>query len=82
MALAWAGQKPKVWTGRLNGRIVLEPHGENGFGYDPLFVPIGYGKTLAEISLSQKNQISHRARALAQVAAYLRKELEKERRKG
>lgn len=54
-----------VATGRVNGRIADQPHGENGFGYDPLFLPDEYdGKTMAELTATQKNQISHRGRAL------------------
>jgi XTP/dITP diphosphohydrolase len=51
--------------GRLDGRIIDEPRGDNGFGYDPVFYIPELGRTLAELSLEEKNQISHRARALA-----------------
>jgi XTP/dITP diphosphohydrolase len=47
--------------GELRGRIINSPHGENGFGYDPLFIPEGYSKTTAEIGLKEKNKISHRS---------------------
>jgi XTP/dITP diphosphohydrolase len=53
----------QVFTGTLEGRIVLCPRGENGFGYDPIF-ELGK-KTLAEISIEEKSRISHRARALS-----------------
>lgn len=53
--------------GRCNGRIANEPSGENGFGYDPVFVPEGFDKTFAELSESEKNGISHRGRALAEL---------------
>ncbi|MCU7505077.1 MAG: RdgB/HAM1 family non-canonical purine NTP pyrophosphatase [Ignavibacteria bacterium] len=49
--------------GEIPGRIIGEPRGEHGFGYDPLFLPEGYDKTMAEISLDEKNKISHRAKA-------------------
>ncbi len=49
--------------GELRGEIIEEYRGNNGFGYDPLFKPEGYSKTLAEISPEEKNSISHRARA-------------------
>jgi XTP/dITP diphosphohydrolase len=56
----------------LAGEIIREPRGTEGFGYDPLFVVAGSNRTLAEIPLEEKNRISHRAQALAQVIAVLR----------
>ncbi|MCX7875769.1 MAG: RdgB/HAM1 family non-canonical purine NTP pyrophosphatase [Melioribacteraceae bacterium] len=50
-------------VGELHGKIVLTPRGVNGFGYDPIFQPDGYDKTLAELSLEEKNKISHRAQS-------------------
>ncbi len=50
-------------SGELLGEIILNPRGQNGFGYDPLFVPEGYSSTLAELSFEEKNSISHRAKA-------------------
>ncbi|HEX3721993.1 MAG TPA: RdgB/HAM1 family non-canonical purine NTP pyrophosphatase [Nitrolancea sp.] len=47
--------------GSIEGHLLLTPRGNGGFGYDPLFVPIGSTQTLAELSLDRKNQISHRA---------------------
>ncbi|MGE5438370.1 MAG: RdgB/HAM1 family non-canonical purine NTP pyrophosphatase [Bacteroidota bacterium] len=49
--------------GEVPGTIISEPKGEHGFGYDPLFLPEGYTKTMAEISPDEKNKISHRAKA-------------------
>lgn len=49
--------------GKLNGEIINESKGENGFGYDPIFKPINSDVTLAEMSLDDKNKISHRAMA-------------------
>lgn len=50
--------------GECEGEILHAPRGENGFGYDPLFLPVGYDKTTAEMSPDEKNAISHRGRAL------------------
>lgn len=51
-------------TGTLEGSLTETPRGGDGFGYDPIFVPKGASKTLAEMSLTEKNQISHRSKAL------------------
>lgn len=53
------------------GKIVLEPRGKNGFGYDPLFVPDGFEKTFAELGEETKNKSSHRAKALAKLKHWL-----------
>ena len=60
------------FEGTLNGTIISEKRGAGGFGYDPIFLPDGYSKTLAEISAEEKNQISHRARAIAQLIEFLK----------
>jgi XTP/dITP diphosphohydrolase len=51
--------------GECEGRIGREERGNGGFGYDPLFTPLGHEKTFAELSAEEKNEISHRAKALA-----------------
>jgi XTP/dITP diphosphohydrolase len=51
--------------GECEGRIGREERGEGGFGYDPLFTPLGFEKTFAELSAEEKNEVSHRGRALA-----------------
>jgi len=56
-----------VAVGHCPGRILREQHGAGGFGYDPLFVPDGYEKTFAELAAEEKNAISHRGRALAEI---------------
>lgn len=52
------------FEGVLKGLIIKELRGNNGFGYDPVFMPEGYAQTLAEMNLEQKNQLSHRAKAV------------------
>jgi XTP/dITP diphosphohydrolase len=60
-------------TGTLDGTIAEAPRGSHGFGYDPLFIPKGQSKTLAEMSASEKNAISHRAKALQELMAQVKK---------
>ena len=57
--------------GIVRGRIVTEEYGEGGFGYDPVFIPEGYDKTFGELPAEIKNNISHRARALAELVKIL-----------
>lgn len=57
--------------GECPGRIITAPAGENGFGYDPLFVPDGYDKTFAQLTAEEKNRISHRAKALEKLEQLL-----------
>jgi XTP/dITP diphosphohydrolase len=57
----------QLFDGVCEGHIVLEPRGRGGFGYDPLFVPLGYNQTFGELPESVKNQLSHRAKALEKV---------------
>lgn len=63
----------RVFEGTCEGHIALEPQGELGFGYDPVFVPEGMEKTMAMLTLEEKNAISHRGRALDLLAAHLEK---------
>jgi len=71
IALCQPDGECRTFTGELPGLILSAPRGEEGFGYDPLFLVPEYGKTLAELPLAVKNRISHRGRALAQLKAYL-----------
>jgi len=61
-----------VTTGTLPGTIAHAPAGEGGFGYDPLFIPSGASKTLAQLSLDEKNRISHRMRAMRRMKPIIR----------
>ncbi len=58
--------------GIVEGIIIEEPRGDQGFGYDPLFVPDGSSKTYAEMTMAEKNQLSHRARALEKAVEVLK----------
>jgi XTP/dITP diphosphohydrolase len=61
------------FEGIVEGRILLERRGEEGFGYDPVFLPDGYDRTFAEMDLELKNSISHRGRATRKLMEYLSK---------
>ena len=60
-------------TGRVAGEIVPEPQGQGGFGYDPVFLVAGMGKTMAELEILEKNKISHRGQAMRLLIEELRK---------
>ncbi len=63
------------FEGIVNGEIITERKGIKGFGYDPVFLPDGYNETFAEMPLSEKNKISHRARAVNQLVSFLTLEM-------
>jgi XTP/dITP diphosphohydrolase len=67
-ALVLPGGHEEVVEGRLDGRIVREPRGTNGFGYDPVFAPEGDDRTLAEYAPAEKDAVSHRGRAFRALA--------------
>lgn len=71
IALAVTGQPTRWIDGELAGEIVLERRGDGGFGYDPIFLPVGESRTLAQMTPEEKNRISHRARALARLPELL-----------
>lgn len=62
-----------LFEGVVTGRIDTEKHGTEGFGYDPLFIPDGYDESFAQLGEEIKNQISHRARAVKKLEAFLKK---------
>lgn len=62
----------RTFVGRVAGQILEKPRGNGGFGYDPLFLVDGFGCSMAELELEQKNQISHRGQAFRQFREYLK----------
>lgn len=73
VAIAEPLSEPEIVRGVCEGHIIHTPRGEGGFGYDPVFVPIGYDKSFAELGDNIKNQISHRAKALDKAIKLLSK---------
>jgi XTP/dITP diphosphohydrolase len=71
MVLARGGQEVVHFSGSVEGRLIDQLRGQEGFGYDPLFIPEGYDRTFAELSLEEKGCLSHRSKALSQVLIYL-----------
>ena len=66
------GGKEKQFEGIVDGSIIHEKRGNEGFGYDPVFLPEGYKQTFAEMDLRTKNKISHRGRAVEKLVKYLK----------
>ena len=77
VAIAGPAFQVEVVEGVLDGQIAENPSGAEGFGYDPVFLVPELGKTLAQLTLEQKNRISHRARALAKAKEVLKSKLTK-----
>jgi len=71
LALARNGEVLGVFEGIIEGQIADRPQGARGFGYDPIFVPKGFQQTFGELGPAEKNQLSHRARALKKLRAFL-----------
>ncbi len=69
LCLAWPDGHTETFQGRVDGTMVWPPRGDKGFGYDPMFVPLGGTATCGEMDPDAKHAISHRARAFAQVLA-------------
>ena len=61
----------RLFTGRVAGRILTSERGDGGFGYDPLFLVDGFDRSMAELTLVEKNRVSHRAQAFEKFRAYL-----------
>jgi XTP/dITP diphosphohydrolase len=71
-AVAYVDDEREILTdGRMRGRLVRAPRGTNGFGYDPIFQPAGYDRTSAELSIADKDAISHRGQSLRALAERL-----------
>ena len=67
----WPNKKPVSRIGKIVGYISPFRKGKNGFGYDPIFVPIGYKKTFGEMNFNYKERISHRSIAFKKMKTYL-----------
>lgn len=80
ITLMYPNGKKIVARGECEGHILYQERGSNGFGYDPLFVPVGYDKTFAELSAEEKNKISHRAIALQNLRKLLAEERKPKKR--
>jgi XTP/dITP diphosphohydrolase len=72
LALAWPDGREETFEGIVEGNLVWPPRGENGFGYDPIFVPAGGARTFGEMEPGAKHDLSHRARAFEKLVAWLR----------
>lgn len=66
------GEEEWAFEGKAEGDLLVERSGEGGFGYDPIFRPKGYDKTFAELSMEEKNAISHRGKAVRLLAVFLK----------
>jgi XTP/dITP diphosphohydrolase len=66
-----SGSREWVVTGRVEGRLVREPRGSGGFGYDPIFLPDGFDQTTAEMTPEAKDAISHRGRAFRALTPFI-----------
>jgi XTP/dITP diphosphohydrolase len=72
LAIAWPNDgQTETFDGRVDGILVWPPRGERGFGYDPMFVPVGYEQTFGELDPELKHSISHRADAFRKLVAAL-----------
>ena len=72
VAIAWPREPVELFAGECQGRIVRDPRGSNGFGYDPVFLLPELGMTMAELSPEEKNRVSHRSAAARKAVAALK----------
>lgn len=70
-AFLMPGGDPHTEIGTVEGHISMEPFGDNGFGYDPVFVPQGHDRTFGEMTPAEKHKLSHRGEAFRKLRAYL-----------
>jgi XTP/dITP diphosphohydrolase len=77
LVLAREGLAQANFSGSVEGRIIANSRGAQGFGYDPLFIPDGFAQTFAELGESVKNTLSHRSRALAKAIDFLEHSISK-----
>jgi len=73
MAFVTPDGRECIFTGRVTGRVLNEERGTAGFGYDPLFLVDGFDRTMAELTVEEKNRVSHRGQALQKFREYLEK---------
>ena len=67
LALAWPDGHVELFRGEVSGTLTWPPRGDRGFGYDPMFIPVGGALTFGELDPAEKHRISHRARAFAKL---------------
>jgi len=69
LALAWPEGEEALFRGEVHGALIWPPRGDNGFGYDPIFIPEGHAQTFGEMASEEKYAIDHRARAFEKLVA-------------
>ena len=74
LALSWPDNTVEIFEGSIDGTLCWPPRGDNGFGYDPIFIPTGYDETFGEFDQKVKHSISHRAKAFTKFLSYVQNE--------
>lgn len=72
LVLGYPNGQYAAFEGRVDGKIEFEPKGESGFGFDPVFTPLGYDQTFGQLGSEVKNKISHRSRALEKFVSFIK----------